>query len=135
MLVTDAPFSRATIDDYRRLVGDDRVEAIRVAAEGLRGARVLHVNATAVGGGVAEMLLSLIPLMREAGLETDWYVLRADDRFFEVTKSYAPHLAGYDLLVAASGVRPARPGDGGGAVPLHAVAAAVSRLVSRPRGQ
>ncbi|NIP82396.1 MAG: glycosyltransferase, partial [Gemmatimonadetes bacterium] len=60
----------------------------------LQGARVLHVNATAVGGGVAEMLLSLVPLMQQAGLEAEWYVLEAEDRFFEVTKGYHNALQG-----------------------------------------
>jgi trehalose synthase len=94
MLVTDAPFSRAGLDDYAPLVGEDVVAALREQARELRGFRVLHVNATAVGGGVAEMLLSLVPLMRAAGLETDWYVLEAEDRFFEVTKSYHNALQG-----------------------------------------
>jgi trehalose synthase len=94
MLVTDAPFSTATLDDYAALCGDDEVAGIRRRAERLRGSRVLHINATAVGGGVAELLLSLVPLMRDAGLDTDWYVLDAPDRFFEVTKSYHNALQG-----------------------------------------
>jgi trehalose synthase len=94
MLVTDAPFSNATLEDYADLVGESVIAELRARAESLRGARVLHVNATAVGGGVAEILLSLVPLMRNAGLETDWYVLQADDRFFEVTKGYHNALQG-----------------------------------------
>jgi trehalose synthase len=94
MLVTDAPFSRATLDDYAPLVGEETIEALRANARELKGARVLHVNATAIGGGVAEMLLSLIPLMRAAGLSADWYVLEAKDRFFEVTKNYHNALQG-----------------------------------------
>lgn len=94
MLVTDAPFSLATLDDYAPLVGDDLVAELRELARPLRGLRVLHVNATAVGGGVAEMLLSLVPLMRAAGLAADWYVLQAGDSFFEVTKRYHNALQG-----------------------------------------
>lgn len=70
------------------------MERLREKARPLRGKRVLHLNATAVGGGVAEMLLSLVPLMRDAGLEADWYVLEAEDRFFEVTKGYHNALQG-----------------------------------------
>jgi trehalose synthase len=94
MLVTDAPFSNATLDDYAPLVGEQVIADLRDAARELRGARVLHVNATAVGGGVAEMLLSLVPLMRAAGIAADWYVMEANDRFFEVTKNYHNALQG-----------------------------------------
>ena len=94
MLIKDAPFSTAGLDDYARVVGEEIVADVRAAARPLQGARVLHVNATAVGGGVAEMLLSVVPLMRDAGLEADWFVLQAEDRFFEVTKSYHNALQG-----------------------------------------
>jgi trehalose synthase len=94
MLVTDAPFSTATIEDYAPLVGAERVERMREKGTALRGQRVLHINATAVGGGVAELLLSLVPLMRDAGLDVDWYVLDADPPFFEVTKQYHNALQG-----------------------------------------
>lgn len=94
MLVTDAPFSTATLRDYTGLVGEPLIAELRGKARDLKGARVLHVNATAVGGGVAEMLLSLVPLMRDVGLETDWYVLEAEDTFFEVTKEYHNALQG-----------------------------------------
>jgi trehalose synthase len=94
MLVTDAPYSPATLEDYASLVGGDTVARLRELARPLQGARVLHVNATAIGGGVAEILLSLVPLMRDAGLEADWYVMQAEDRFFEVTKDYHNALQG-----------------------------------------
>jgi trehalose synthase len=94
MLVTDASFSRATLTDYAAVVGEEVVAELRQRARPLKGARVLHVNATAVGGGVAEMLLSLIPLMNDVGVHADWYVLDADDRFFEVTKGYHNALQG-----------------------------------------
>ena len=94
MLIKDAPFSTAGLDDYARVVGPDLIDELRAAARPLEGARVLHVNATAVGGGVAEMLLSLVPLMRDAGLQADWFVLQGEDRFFEVTKSYHNALQG-----------------------------------------
>ncbi|MFW6331043.1 MAG: glycosyltransferase [Gemmatimonadota bacterium] len=94
MLVTDASYSRASLGDYESLVGEEVVEELRALARPLAGARVLHVNATAVGGGVAEMLLSLVPLMNDAGLRTEWYVLDAGDDFFEVTKGYHNALQG-----------------------------------------
>lgn len=62
------------------------VEEIRELAASLAGARVLHVNATSFGGGVAEILYTLVPLMRDIGLETDWRVIMAAQEFYEGTK-------------------------------------------------
>lgn len=94
MFVRDAPFSDAGLDAYRAVVGDETVDRLRTLAAPLEGARVLHVNATPVGGGVAEILLSLVPLMRDAGLDVDWYALDAGPDFFEVTKQYHNALQG-----------------------------------------
>jgi len=62
------------------------VDEIRELAKELEGARVLHVNATSFGGGVAEILYTLVPLMRDVGLETDWRVIMAAQEFYEGTK-------------------------------------------------
>jgi trehalose synthase len=67
---------------------------IRALAEPLAGARVLHLSATAFGGGVAEILYTLVPLMRDAGLETDWRVIFGQDEFFDVTKTIHNALQG-----------------------------------------
>nr|MDO8063735.1 hypothetical protein [Candidatus Freyrarchaeum guaymaensis] len=56
------------IRDYEPIVGRDEVESIVSLAERVKGARVIHVNATAYGGGVAEILKSLVPLARSVGL-------------------------------------------------------------------
>ena len=94
MFVTRAPYSNARLDDYLPLVGADTVDRIRDRSASLRGARVLHLSATAVGGGVAEMLLSLIPLMRDVGIKADWYVPRLDNSFYDVTKTFHNALQG-----------------------------------------
>ncbi len=94
MFVNEAPFSTAGLDDYRALIGDRAVERIRRRGALLAGLKVLHINATLIGGGVSEMLFSLIPLMRGAGLSVDWYVLDGDDEFFQVTKSMHNALQG-----------------------------------------
>ena len=56
------------LGDYRHLIGPALVEEINELAKPLEGKRVLHVSATAMGGGVSEILYALVPLMREAGL-------------------------------------------------------------------
>jgi len=85
------------LDEYRTIVGDEEIAAIRALAEPLRGARALHVNATAFGGGVAEMLSTLVPLMRDVGIEAEWQILHGADEFFKVTKAFHNGLQGMNL--------------------------------------
>jgi trehalose synthase len=75
-----------SIADYRHLAGQALIEEIHDLAAPLKGKRVLHVNATAMGGGVSEILYALVPLMRDAGLEVEWQVLLGREEFFNVTK-------------------------------------------------
>ena len=85
------------LDDYRPVVGDDVIAGIEELAEPLRDARVVHVNATAYGGGVAEMLQTLVPLMRDAGLDAEWQVIEGADEFFNVTKAAHNGLQGMEI--------------------------------------
>jgi trehalose synthase len=85
------------MEDYRGLIGDEAVAAIEKLAEPLRDARVLHVNATANGGGVAELLPALISLKRGLGLEAEWHVLSGNDPYFELTKKLHNGLQGMDV--------------------------------------
>ena len=72
--------------DYTHIVGRDLVDEIRELAERLRGARVVHLSATAFGGGVSEILYTLVPLMRDVGLECEWQVIYGREEFFNATK-------------------------------------------------
>ena len=74
------------LGDYRHLIGRTLVEEIQELAEPLKGKRVLHLSATAMGGGVSEILYALVPLMRDAGLETEWHIILGREEFFNVTK-------------------------------------------------
>ena len=74
------------LGDYRHLIGRTLVEEIQQLSEPLAGKRVLHLSATAMGGGVSEILYALVPLMREAGLETEWQIILGREEFFNVTK-------------------------------------------------
>ena len=76
-----------SLEEYRRHVGDDVIAEIEELARPLRGARVLHLNATAYGGGVAELLNSIIPLLHDLGIAAEWQVIDAHAEFFNVTKS------------------------------------------------
>jgi trehalose synthase len=93
-MLSDVELQTKSIDQYREAVLPGVVEAIRADVEALAGARVLHVNATAYGGGVAEILASMVPLMRDIGLEADWKVIAGSDEFFGVTKAMHNALQG-----------------------------------------
>jgi trehalose synthase len=74
------------LGDYRHLIGRALVDEIHALAEPLKGKRVLHISATAMGGGVSEILYALVPMMRDAGLEADWHIVIGREEFFNVTK-------------------------------------------------
>lgn len=86
-----------TLADYAPVVGDEVIADLERLARPLQGARVLHINATAYGGGVAEMLHTLVPLMRSVGLEAHWRIISGHDEFFNVTKAMHNALQGMDL--------------------------------------
>lgn len=77
---------RLRVGAYRGVALDETLDALEQAARLLRGARVLHVNATPYGGGVSELLRSVVPLLRDLGLVADWRIITGDTAFFEVTK-------------------------------------------------
>jgi trehalose synthase len=75
-----------TLADYTHIVGRELIEEIHVLAEPLKGARVVHISATAFGGGVSEILYTLVPLMKDVGLECEWQVIYGREEFFNATK-------------------------------------------------
>ncbi len=93
------------LDRYRSVLGDEEIETIRQLARPLAGAVVQHVNSTAKGGGVAEILGGLVPLMRDAGMEVDWDVMEGDARFFAVTKAIHNALHGVPAEVTGEMVQ------------------------------
>jgi trehalose synthase len=72
--------------DYASIVGRALAEEIRERAERLKGKRILHVSATAFGGGVSEILYTLVPLMIDVGLHCEWHVIYGREEFFNATK-------------------------------------------------
>jgi trehalose synthase len=80
------PLANKSLADYTHIVGRQLVEEIRDLAEPLAGKRVVHLSATAFGGGVSEILYTLIPLMRDVGLEVEWQVIYGREEFFNATK-------------------------------------------------
>jgi trehalose synthase len=83
-----------SLADYSSLIGRTMAEEIRSLAEPLRGRRMLHLSATAFGGGVAEIQYTLIPLLNDVGIEAEWRVIQGRDEFFDVTKTIHNALQG-----------------------------------------
>jgi trehalose synthase len=90
-----------SLADYRSIVRRELYDEVVTLGERLRGKRVLHVSATSFGGGVAEILYTLVPLMRDVGLEAEWDIMFGSEPFFNVTKSFHNALQGadYELTV------------------------------------
>ena len=84
------------IVEYEPYIGPARVQSIRRAAAPLEGRSWTSINSTYSGGGVAEMLSSLVPLARGTGLDAEWLVIHGDDRFFQTTKKLHNLLQGVD---------------------------------------
>jgi len=83
-----------SLEEYRGIIGDEVISSIYKKARRLYGVGVLHINSTYVGGGVAEMLTSLVPLMNDVGLQADWRTFHGSPDFFTVTKKFHNALQG-----------------------------------------
>src|SRR5256885_5701730 len=82
------------LSDYRAIIGGPAFAEILALASKLKGKRVAHVNATGYGGGVAELLHSLVPLQRDVGLDVTWFVPGGSDGLFPATKTLHNPLTG-----------------------------------------
>src|SRR5205807_7891272 len=93
------PAAPPRFEDYGAIIGKPELDEIRFLARHLRGKTVKMVNSTAVGGGVAEILNRLIPLMNELEIPTRWDVITGGNDFYEVTKGFhnALHGGEYNL--------------------------------------
>ena len=88
-----------SLADYHTIISRDLMGEIRELAAPLAGLRVCHVSATSFGGGVAEILLAIVPLMNDAGLAADWKVMSGRDEFFNVAKSMHNGLQGRESVL------------------------------------
>lgn len=94
-----------TLQDYEEIIGPVALSKLRQVARELKGARVVHVNSTREGGGVAEILSWMVPLMQELGLETSWEVIEGNQPFFHVTKAFHNGLQGKSTVLTASMIK------------------------------
>jgi trehalose synthase len=89
--------AEVSLDRYATIVGKSKIEEIKDLSENLKGRSVCHVNSTSVGGGVAEILHRLVPLMSSLGLKAEWKVIKGSDEFFKVTKTFHNGLQGMNI--------------------------------------
>src|SRR5438046_3899415 len=86
-----------TLSDYEQVVGPDVIEELRVLSRFVRHKSLQNINSTAVGGGVAEILIRMIPLLQELGVNAFWNVIKGGEKFFEVTKKMHNALHGKEV--------------------------------------
>src|SRR5437016_379769 len=89
-------------DDDDGGVGRPLIEEVNELAAELKGLKVLHLSATAFGGGVSEILYTLVPLMRDVGIEAEWQVIIGREEFFNATKLMHNALQGNPLDLSPS---------------------------------
>jgi trehalose synthase len=99
-MLQEVGLAERSLADYTHLVGRSLIEEIRELAGSLAGKRVLHISATAFGGGVSEILYTLVPLMRDVGLDTHWRVILGREEFFNVTKLMHNSLQGDPQVIS-----------------------------------
>ena len=92
----------ASLKAYQKEIGEVAISQLRQIAQGLEGARIVHVNSTKVGGGVAEILSWLTPLMNELGCQASWEVIEGNEPFFRTTKSFHNGLQGNTVALPQS---------------------------------
>lgn len=76
----------AKLSAYREIVGETIIEELYLLAEKLSGKVIQNINSTSVGGGVAEILSKIVPLLRQLGVDARWDVIKGDEKFFQITK-------------------------------------------------
>lgn len=90
------PLNPVDINLYEPFIGKEFLDEIKFTAEPLKKKVWANVNSTFVGGGVAEMLQSVVPFTRGLGIDARWFVIEGSDEFFSVTKKFHNLLQGVD---------------------------------------
>ncbi len=82
---------------YEEVVGRQEIDRLRRLGARLSGKRIIHINSTKLGGGVAEILEWMIPLMQELGIDAQWEVIQGNADFYRVTKSFHNGMQGFPI--------------------------------------
>jgi trehalose synthase len=95
--MNDVMDSSHSLEKYTPIIGDQKIGEIKNLADRLTGKRVCHVNSTQFGGGVAEILQRIVPLMQSVGLKAEWRLIEGSEEFFNVTKAFHNGLQGMKI--------------------------------------
>jgi trehalose synthase len=87
------------LEAYREIAPQGIVDFLFRMAEKMQGKKIIHVNSTKLGGGVAEILRSLVPLLQSVGLDARWEVITANEEFFSTTKAFHNALQGQEQKI------------------------------------
>jgi trehalose synthase len=101
-MLQEISLGHKSLADYTHIAGKETVERIRELAEPMKGHRVLHVSATAFGGGVSEILYTIVPLMRDIGIDAHWHVIFGKEEFYNATKLLHNSLQGAEETLSDS---------------------------------
>jgi trehalose synthase len=101
-MLQEISLGQKSLADYTHIAGKETIERIRELAEPMQGRRVLHVSATAFGGGVSEILYTIVPLMRDVGLDAHWHVIFGKEEFYNATKLLHNSLQGAEETLSES---------------------------------
>ncbi len=98
-MLQEVQLADRSLNEYAPIIGRAQVRRLRDKAAQLLGKKVLHINATSFGGGIAEILHTLVPLMKDAGIDASWMVILGDCEFFDVTKGFHNALHGGEFAM------------------------------------
>ena len=87
------------LEEYQKVVGPEVLDQLKQLAEPLKGIKIVHVNSTKIGGGVAEILDKMVPLTNALGVEADWQVMQGTPEFFQCTKNFHNAIQGNKALI------------------------------------
>jgi len=82
------------LDDYIPIAGENEIRELRLIAEKLAGRKIVNINSTSMGGGVAEILSHMVPLLKDMGVDARWQVISGGEKFFNITKKFHNALHG-----------------------------------------
>ncbi len=91
-----------SIKDYADIVGEETIEEIEKLGSHLKGKIIQNINSTPVGGGVAEILSRMVPLLKEVGVDARWDFIKGGEKFFEITKKIHNSLHGVEENISKS---------------------------------
>jgi trehalose synthase len=90
------------LDEYAKIVGYDVINQLCQIAQPLKGLKILHINSTKLGGGVAEILFKMVPLMQEIGIDAKWSTIEGDPHFYQCTKNFHNAIQGNQIEIPSN---------------------------------